>query len=131
MGTQVQRRTARDWREMAARLDRKRGQTDTIVNVKMTLLLKLAKEWLFYFVVYSIMTLVVNLSLMYMLISQNWRLLKISFVELRSFVQKSVLNYRRFFENYFHKLNLVLNATSPAELENLNFSISNQTDRPL
>ena len=111
---------------MAARINRKSDPADAIVNVKMTLLLKLAKEWLFYFVVYSIMTLVVNLSLTYLLISQNWLLLKTSFNELRSFVQTSVLNYRRFFENYFYKLNLVLHSTSPAELENLSFSISNQ-----
>lgn len=123
MGTQ--QRTVRNWRTMSVRTHLKRDQ-DGILNTKAALLLKLVKEWLFYFLVYSIMTVVVNLNLTYSVIHQNWTLTKTSFNELVSFVRNSVLNYRRFLENYFYKLSLILNSTSPVELENLSFSISNE-----
>ena len=123
MGTQ--QRTVRNWRTMSVRTHLKRDQ-DGILNTKAALLLKLVKEWLFYFLVYSIMTVVVNLNLTYSVIHQNWTLTKTSFNEFVSFVRNSVLNYRRFLENYFYKLSLILNSTSPVELENLSFSISNE-----
>lgn len=129
MGTQhLPKKAVRDWRTMAIRTNSRRDQDDAIVNVKTTLLLKLAKEWLFYFVVYSVMTGVVNLSLTYSLVQQNWTLTKTSFNETVSFVRHALLNYRRFAKNYFYKLSLILNSTNPAELENLRFSMSNDQD---
>ena len=113
---------------MAIRTNLRRDQNDAILNLKTTLLFKLAKEWLFYFVVYSVMTAIVNLSLTYLLIQQNWTLTKSSFSATVSFVRNAVLNYRRFAENYFYKLSLILNSTNPAELEHLRFSVSNDQD---
>ena len=112
---------------MAILADSKRDQDD-IVKTKTTLLLQLGKEWLFYWVVYSLITAFVNLNLTYSVIQQNWALARISFSAIVSFVRSSVLNYQRFLRSYFYKLSLILHSTNPAEIENLNFFLSNDSD---
>lgn len=95
------------------------------LELKINSLLKLVKEWTFYFMVFSLMSLVVNVKLFCSLVQDNFNLFKSSINESIIFFKFVLLKYRRFLLNYYQKLTLVLNSNDPSELENLNFSLIN------
>ena len=99
-----------------------------ISEFKLKILLKLVKELLFYLVVYSGMTLFVNLSLIYLVFKKNWRLFKQSFNRSVALVYDSVVCYRRFLQLYLHNLTTILYSTDLNELEHLKFTLTNSPD---
>lgn len=100
------------------------NKKNQILEIKLRNLSNLFQELIFYLIVYTIITLIVNLSLFYLVLKENWTLIKISIYQFLTVFQNIVFNYRRLFDNYFNKLRLILYSTRLDEIEDLNFSLN-------